>query len=555
MEIRRVRNLAVLALILAGYVAVQCALWTPACTETDTEGYAVLAWHFARGTSPALVDDDPFRFHSHVWVNIPDGRVMPKYPPGLSVLMALGILCFGHYGIFLVSPLCGLLAIVGAWKLFSLFVDRHWALFGTACLAAHPMLVIYANYPLSHLADCCFAVWGLYFLFLAVQTFSWRHACVAGLACAAAAAVRPVSALLLLPLATGALALLWKSWHAPQVLSRRRAIATVTALCMGYLAVSVLHGLYNLHFFGSPFLTGYSFTDEQQAFTAAQFTARYAPLVQALNGSWMPGLILPGFIGLTLLPGRLPRLSLLGLALATIGVYSAYYWGDVIQWSFLRFFIFLMPVFMLGSLKTLELSMRHAGKPTRYAIMFISLLFLASAYWAQYRMYYGIACGPRIATALAIRQTLATVADPKGVYISSVEPEMGDWFPDARIYTLAVLRPNYIEGAFRRNDLFIPWGQRERQERITAWFRQQKVPAETFRDLLASYLTQPDHAPVYVIIPESELGSLQRQWPLCQWEHCASLIGLRRDHRAAEIQRFPIGIYRLTPKVAKTPAI
>jgi hypothetical protein len=91
-------------------------------------------------------------------------RVYAKYPFGYSLMAAIGLALHGFDGLYIVNPLCTVLACYFAYFLFRQAVSPFMSLLGVLWLACNPLVLIYANDSNSHASTLfcvCVGFWGL----------------------------------------------------------------------------------------------------------------------------------------------------------------------------------------------------------------------------------------------------------------------------------------------------------------------------------------------------------------------------------------------------------
>ncbi|HWI17344.1 MAG TPA: glycosyltransferase family 39 protein [Vicinamibacterales bacterium] len=175
------------------------------------------------------------------WAPSPDGSgIVPAYPIGVSMVMALFSLATGSNGVFFVAPVMGLVTLYCVWRLAREWYDHETALLATALVAWNPLIITYAKQPMSDIAA---TMWIALALLLAMRA-SARSAFCSGLAAGFAVITRPALLIAgaLIPLAA-------HKGDSP----RRRAMMSAVGFAIGVLAQMIIQNL----LFGSPFLTGY----------------------------------------------------------------------------------------------------------------------------------------------------------------------------------------------------------------------------------------------------------------------------------------------------------
>jgi len=175
------------------------------------------------------------------WAPSPDaGGIVPTYPIGMSVVMALFSSIAGTDGIYFVTPVMGLVTLACVHRLALQWYDADTALLATAVAAWNPLVITYSKQPMSDMAATMWITLGLC---LAVRSSS-RSGLAAGLAGGFAVMTRPA-----LLIAAALLPALAFKGDAP----RRRVSMAVAGLGVVVAVQMVVHQ----HLFGSPFATGY----------------------------------------------------------------------------------------------------------------------------------------------------------------------------------------------------------------------------------------------------------------------------------------------------------
>jgi hypothetical protein len=287
------------------------------------------------------------------WTPAPDASgIVPTYPIGVSVVMALFSLIAGSQGIYFVAPVMGLVTLYCVWRLARGWYDHETALFATAMVAWNPLLITYAKQPMSDIAA---TMWISVGLLLAMQT-SASTAFVSGLAAGFAVITRP--ALLLAGALIPVMSLKGERSH-------RRAILSAIGFAIGVIAQMAIQN----YLFGSPFSTGYGsasnlFSTEYIDNNLGIF-ARHGWTV--LGPLFLPGLIL-GVIGAR----PEPRSKTLAIFGAVALPYVFYLPFD--HWETLRFLLpGLVPLTIVAADGLMHLA-RYARKPAVTAAVITALI-------------------------------------------------------------------------------------------------------------------------------------------------------------------------------------
>jgi len=161
-------------------------------------------------------------------------RVLPQYPPGFPLLMAMA----GLLGLeFYVAPFFGILSIIFMFLIINRLTGNRWIAASLSWLWAFSPIVVYgATSMMSDLVAACFILMGFYF-------FITKRIPVSALLLAYSLIIRPTNLLVLL---------VFLPWWFKN--NQRWKFAL-------YFAVpSVLYGLYNWLVYGAPWILGYQKT-------------------------------------------------------------------------------------------------------------------------------------------------------------------------------------------------------------------------------------------------------------------------------------------------------
>ena len=172
---------------------------------------------------------------------ITDAGWVSQYPPGQSLLLALGMLVGLEW---LVNPILGGLSVLLIFYLARGLYGTRVGLAACFLWAASSWVLFMSATYMNHVGATTLAL-GAWTALWAPHRPNRAHALMAGFLLAATAATRPLDGV-----ACGLPMLVW-------VIARRRATATAW-LVLGTLPVAVAWGYVNWRLFGSPFTLGYS---------------------------------------------------------------------------------------------------------------------------------------------------------------------------------------------------------------------------------------------------------------------------------------------------------
>jgi len=452
--------------VLVVYGVLQVRTFTPAYTEVDPDGYLVLAKRMARGEPLAQKPKNLFLYQTHVWVENDEGLVTPKFAPGYPALMAVAYRWFGDEGMFYVSPFFGGLALIGMWLLLMQWMKPWPCFLAVACVGLSRMYLYYNGYLLTHATNICFVTWGMCFLWKWLRNPGPVWGTAAGLCLGFSVTVRHTSAVLALAIAVALISRLIQDRKT--ILAHWRGEA---ALVLSYAVFPLLLCAYDDAVFGGMFKTGYSFSDEQAAFSLTYFVRNFSGVVKGLNSEVLPPALTLGLIGMVMLGDRTERLVRIAWFVPLFIVYVSYYWV-VESWAYLRFFLCAAP--MLVGTGYLLVTKLEVGKAARAAgLLLLFGVMFGSDYPALKQAYrrnlYGnnnrkVAEAARILSETLKPDAVVFTRQPMQVLIGTRER--------FEYYDLAAFEGRSDRRRFRANDR----GRREyhprRQQKRTERFRQ-----------------------------------------------------------------------------------
>jgi Bacterial membrane protein YfhO/Dolichyl-phosphate-mannose-protein mannosyltransferase len=172
----------------------------------------------------------------------PQPRTMvPSYPVGFPILMALGALIAGwEQGPFLVTPIVGLLSLLLIYLVgLELGLPRGFSIAGAIMLAASPTFIHYSTQPMSDVAEMFWALAAILGALRSRKRDGW--ALLAGAAFGMAVLARPSSMLLLIPI----------------LFSLRLTLKSILFFILGGLPLAAIFFIYNIVTNNHPLPTGY----------------------------------------------------------------------------------------------------------------------------------------------------------------------------------------------------------------------------------------------------------------------------------------------------------
>ncbi len=518
--------LSILLIFTILYSLFLASFYESANPGVDQNGYMLTARLVATHGKLSFRLHNPLQFAGSMIIQTPQGFMYAKYPPGVGVLGALLRFISGPSAMYLVDPLCTVMALIGGYFLFRRLLDPFLSLLGVILLATNPVTLTYADDSNSQGAALGFTVLGFWALLVWWEKGGTWRAWMAGIVLGFCCWMRYTEFLWLLPL----LAVAFLRF------SKTRIVRDSLMAIAGFALPVALLAAINWHAFGEPWRTGYWFCREQTGFSV-QYLISGAHLFASRQGNWLTvieqfqnlGLFLlfpMAMIGLCKLPLVYRRFGLVVLlwVLPTTLVYALYYWApardDTV--GYLRFFLDTFPALILVALWTIS----ELLKPQRWlrALAIGGFVMLAAGFSFHVMM-------PRLLAAKAVKISLLQTRD---VLRKNLKPGSVVFAPTNVC--------NYLNsvGGFQLFDtsLFMP-GMADRMTFLSARSGPsglQKMRAIEYRHLLSQRAARnafvPD--PAYRL-RQIELKIVQKAW---------------RDGRLVVMLASPMQMRRIMPSAA-----
>ena len=515
--------LVLLVVILALFTTALATFYVPAHQGPDQNAYDVAARMLVEHHRLYFKLSNPWQFMGDNQVLLPNGRVYPKYPPGTSLLAATTWWLGGHSSaMYLMDPLCAVLACAMSFFLFRSLLDDFAALLGVIWLACNPLVLFFANYGDSHGAALLFTVLGFWAL-LAWRNYGgfWR-ALLAGGILGFCCWVRYTELLWCLPM----LAVALRPWHR----SRRRFWEGLSVIAAFALPVAILAGL-NWMVFGAPWRTAYALCGEQTGFAWRYFIGNPAAHPPR-PGDWRILMDQSADLGLYLL---LP-FTLLGLVrlfwihwrmglMLTLWIipsgmlYLLYYWAPD-NLGYARFFIDLLPALILAGLWLASRAVASQRAATAIGLGLLTLL------GAGFNLYH---IAPQLLSRVAAKLNLVEARDalraslPRGSVILA-DGSMDNYLASIggyRLYNEQMFYPRFFQKMRRL--------ARHRGPQII-----EPLSARHYLTLLARRGPHGKiHAPSWAQLRQDESQIIAQAW---------------RNHKAVAILGWQRGITRFLPE-------
>ncbi len=350
----------------------------PVFSSPDAGGYYPQAALIAETGQDWFRPETPLRFLGLHWLETPDGRFFSRYPPGVAVLMLIPYKLFGPGAALRLTLLLASLSLLLAFLLIQKRASPWLALGLVTTLAFHPDLNEQALNWGAHTQVGFFLLFGALCLDSWSRVPRWWKVLLAGLAFGAIPSFRYAEVVAGLGVAAFLLYIIIKR--------NKRYMDLAWGILGAALPIGALMWR-NTKAFGSPFLTGYALTGEQQFDTGfrLQFLGeKWNTYFETLMGQGVGLAFGFAIFGLVLMlrekEHRPMGILVAGICLPITLVYSAYYWGSGGR-SLMSGLRFLLPTIALWLIpagfcfqKTLSFKGARLG--------FAAILLLQMGIWA-----------------------------------------------------------------------------------------------------------------------------------------------------------------------------
>lgn len=350
-----------------GYVS-QAVLWTRGVPQVDQPLVRTFPWPFANWSFTPLgyIPTGPFAV-----------TIVPTYPAGYPLAMALFCLTAGPNAVFAVVPLAAMSTVWLTWRLGRRLAGPWCGSLAAVLAATSPTFLFQAIRPMS---DVPATAWWTAALLLACGP-RWPSALAAGAAAAMALVTRPNLVLLLAPFG---LYFGGRAWRRGEY---GRLAAFVAGVLPGPALVAALHA----RWYGSPWKSGYGTLDEIYAWSylptnLPHYARTFAAIEQPLMACGLVALMV-----LTVRPRATKRrceashpqpaaaqLFLLAGVIAAVWLSYVFY-VPYPEWWYLRFFLPSYPAVCCLAAIGATARVRHGPTPGRAA--FIVAVILLSGGW------------------------------------------------------------------------------------------------------------------------------------------------------------------------------
>ncbi len=515
-----------LTVFLVLYALMLQSFYEPAHPGVDQNGYMVTARLLSQHGRLYFRPHNPLQFAGRMMVLTPDGKIFAKYPPGVGFLGAIARILYRPSAMYLVDPICTVMALFFAYFLFRSLLDPFMALIGVIWLGLNPVTLTYADDANSHGAALGFTVLGFWALLSWWRKGGTCRGIIAGAALGFCCSIRYTEFLWCLPL----LAVV-----AMAVKDHRRSWRQGLMVLLAFAVPVAILALINWASFGAPWRTGYWFCKEQTGFAWRYFIGNPAGMPPR-QGNWQTALEQMENLGLFLLfplvLAGLIRLfwtsRKLALAIAlwvvpSATVYLFYYWAPANDFTtgYLRFFLDIFPALIMVALWLLA---RAAGPNAMARALIVGLLTMVSVGYSAYTINPQLLNAKNVKLQLiAARQQLRESLKPGSVVFA--DEQMCNYLNSIggyRLYSASIFSPQAFAQFNHVTDHSgpIPFQQARADlyvhllGRKTAAGRWQVKPLAQIHDIELRLMRQAwkKHRKVAFLIPTNQI------WPLVPHE-------------------------------------
>jgi hypothetical protein len=286
--------------------------------------------------------------------NTVGNRIIPQYPPGFPLLLAL----FGLLGLeFFVNALAGVLTILILYLILKDSVSRGMALLYTLLWTFFPVTLFISIRLMSDLLATLFILLTYYF-------FTRNKIFWSGFVFSCAVAVRPSCVLFFIV-------------FLPLIFRKKK----FWSFCFSTLIVGSLYGLYNWTVFGKPWITGYGkFADE---LTGTVFFHHFLYYGKTILFLVTPLLLIPALLTLV---RRKPHSWFYFSWLASFWIFYSFWKAGGDSWWYLRFLLpglpalFILSAIGMQDIRERLLAWKPRWQPRLNAAAVMILLFMLPYY-------------------------------------------------------------------------------------------------------------------------------------------------------------------------------
>jgi len=349
--------------------------------------------------------------------------LVPLYPPGLPLLMALAQTVCGFCGAFLVVPLCGALTVALTFAFGRrVFGGAGVALWGASLVGTSPVFLYQLMNAMSDVPVTAFCT-------LALTLAVMRRPLASGLAMSVAIAIRPNLA----PLALIIAAWLWKdAW--------RFALGVLPAAA----GIMWLNGV----LYESPFVSGYGTAGDLYSLShlgtnVRQFATWIGEIETPVVALAAVYLAAPRLFP----PPKMPRArALVGGSMAAVTL-SYLFYRPFDAWWYLRFLLPMWPLLMLATAASVDALVRRLPR-AGYAISMtaiVALLAYRGIQTASRRSVFDLGLGER--RYIDVARFVRDHTEPQAVFFSVQHSGSLRLYADRLTLKFDVLDPLWLDRA------------------------------------------------------------------------------------------------------------
>jgi len=336
------------------------------------------------------------------------GAIVPGYPPGLPMLMALAHLAVGNCGPYFVVPALGALTVWLTYQLGRQLSSPVVGFAGAILLAASPaFLFMLLSAPMSDLAVAAFWLAAV----VAMLSRARLQALWTGLLISAAILVRPNLA----PLAG-----MFGAWVLVASGTRMRQRVTQLAyFTAGLLPGVVVMALIDWRLYGAPWNSGYG--DVGWMYSWGYFLPNLRRYPRWLLETQTPSIFACALPILMTLRGGDPakRTSLLSLGALVLGVWASYlFFTPFDAWWYLRFLLPAFPPMLVLAVLGWNLALSWIRWKTRIALLVAIFVVVAGFQMVTVRKLAILHLGPGDAPYVSVAAYVAEALPRNAVLLS-----------------------------------------------------------------------------------------------------------------------------------------
>jgi hypothetical protein len=369
-----------------------------------------------------------------------DGFMVPTYPSGLPVVMALLMRVTGsRHAVYYAVPLLGALLIWTTARLGARCDSRWLGVAAALLLLTSPPFVLQVTQPVS---DVPAAAWWTLSLLLAFHT-SRRAALMSGAAASMAILTRPN----LVPLAAVLAAFyLWRVTREPADAGRRGALVPLILFSLAVLPGCLTVAAINSYLYGSPFGSGYAPFHELYQWKHVPFNLdRYPRWLLQIHTPF----IYLGFAAPLVAREKTRAWLLIAFAGAVILSYIPYGYFGYDDWGYLRFLLPGYPALIALSLFAgREILRRIVPHRTGFAVLAAACVLAVVVWHVRLVTRHGLLSFWQIEQRyVTVGRYIATAMPRDAVYIAALHGGSIRYYSGQPTINFSTLHPRALQDA------------------------------------------------------------------------------------------------------------